>query len=204
MNDTSQYFDEDPSVESKPVSFTRTICGEEYEFKTDRGVFAKGSLDKATEVLIKEFNDNYVGTPKSIVDVGAGYGPLISFAAKKFSDARIIAIEPNERARSLCNFNYKKNVADTRLEIYTPADVPQDLKCDLIISNPPIRIGKVALYELLSFWSNRLESNGEIWLVMSKNLGADSCAKFLETECGLRVTRIASKKGFRVLSCTRS
>lgn len=201
--DSNQYFDEDPSVESKPVSFTKNICGHGFEFKTDRGVFSRGALDKATEVLLKEFDENYVGNPESVVDVGCGYGPIITFVGSKFSEAKVLGVDTNERARTLCAHNYGHNVGDGRLKVISPAEIDSDSKYELIISNPPIRVGKKALYELLSFWSLKLSENGEMWLVMSKNLGADSCAKFLESDCGLSVTRVASKKGFRILKCTR-
>ncbi len=201
--DLNQYFDEDPSVESKPVSFAKTICGTEFEFKTDRGVFSRGSLDKATEVLLKEFDENYSGNPMSIVDVGCGYGPIVTFVAKKFEDAKVLAVDTNERARTLCAHNYGHNIGDGRLKVISPSQIDSSLKHDLIISNPPIRIGKTALYELLSFWSITLSEHGEMWLVMAKHLGADSCAKFLKEDCNLKITRVASKKGFRILKCTR-
>lgn len=201
--DSNQYFDKDPNVESKPVSFTKSICGYEFEFKTDRGVFSKGALDKATEVLLKEFDENYLRVPKNIVDVGCGYGPIITFVAKKFQDATVLAVDINERARTLCAHNYGHNIGDGRLKVVSPSGVDTAQKYDLIISNPPIRIGKKALYELLKFWSEALGDDGEMWLVMAKHLGADSCAKFLETQCNLKVTRVASKKGFRILKCTR-
>ena len=199
-----QYFDEDPNVESKPVSFEKNICGINFEFKSDRGVFSRGSLDKATEVLLKEFNDNYIGNPNSIADVGCGYGPIIIFLAKKYIDAQLLGIEPNLRAQTLCDFNYKKNVDDSRLSIIVPSELEQKSKFDLIISNPPIRIGKKALYDLLKIWSNRLTSDGQMWIVMAKHLGADSCVRFLESQCGLDVTRVASKKGIRILKCIPS
>lgn len=201
--DSNQYFDEDPSVESKPVSFSKSICGHEFEFKTDRGVFSRGTLDKATEVLLKEFNENYSANPESIVDVGCGYGPIITFVGQKFSSAKVLAVDTNERARTLCAHNYGHNIGDGRLKVISPSEIDLDSNYDLVISNPPIRIGKKALYELLSFWSIKLSENGEMWLVMAKHLGADTCAKFLESDCNLKVTRVASKKGFRILKCSR-
>lgn len=202
-NDLGQYFDEDPNVESKPVTFIKNICGIDFEFKTDRGVFSKGALDKASVILIKEFDENYAAVPLSVADVGSGYGPLICFVGKKFDQAKLLAVEPNERARTLCEYNYKKNIGDARLKIIAPEDIDQEKKFDLIISNPPIRVGKKALYELLKEWAKRLSENGQMWLVMSKHLGADSCARYLESDCNLSVERIASKKGFRILKAIK-
>ena len=55
-----------------------------------------------------------------------------------------------------------------------PEDVPEGAEFDLIWSNPPIRIGKPALHALLERWLPRLAPGGEAWLVVQKNLGADS------------------------------
>jgi 16S rRNA (guanine1207-N2)-methyltransferase len=202
-HDANQYFDESPNVKSKPVTFSKNICGFDFEFKSDSGVFSRGTLDKASEILIKEFDENYSQVPTNVVDVGCGYGPLICFVGKKFEHASLVGVEPNLRARELCAYNYQKNLGDSRLSIISPEEINVDTTFDLIISNPPIRVGKKALYELLKFWSTKLSDNGQMWLVMSKHLGADSCAKFLESDCNMVVTRIASKKGFRVLKCSR-
>jgi 16S rRNA (guanine1207-N2)-methyltransferase len=203
QNETGQYFDENPKVESKPETFTKEINGVSYEFKSDRGVFSKGSLDKASEILISKFFENYTKTPKSIVDVGCGYGPIICAVAEKFSDARLLGVDTNKRARDLCSFNYKKNIGDSRLQVLSPNEISTETRYDLIISNPPIRIGKKLLYELLELWAKRLTPDGEMWLVMAKHLGSDSCAVFLETSCGLKVERVASKKGFRILKAVK-
>ncbi|MCW1069407.1 class I SAM-dependent methyltransferase, partial [Streptococcus anginosus] len=68
----------------------------------------------------------------------------------------------------------------------------------LLWSNPPIRIGKAALHELLTTWLGRLSEDGEAYLVVQKNLGADSLASWLVNE-GYQCEKIGSSKGFRVL-----
>ena len=73
---------------------------------------------------------------------------------------------------------------------------------DLIWSNPPVRIGKEALHELLLTWLPHLSADGEAWLVVLKNLGADSLARWL-TDQNWDVSRQASSKGFRVLRVRR-
>jgi 16S rRNA (guanine1207-N2)-methyltransferase len=67
-----------------------------------------------------------------------------------------------------------------------------------IWSNPPIRIGKQALHDLLLTWLPRLAPGGRAVLVVGRNLGADSLHRWLE-EQGHPTTRIGSAKGFRVL-----
>ncbi len=80
----------------------------------------------------------------------------------------------------------------------TPDAVPADATYDEIWSNPPIRIGKAALHELLLTWLPRLAPGGRAVMVVGKNLGADSLQRWLG-EQGFPTGRLASAKGFRVL-----
>ncbi len=70
---------------------------------------------------------------------------------------------------------------------------------DEIWSNPPIRIGKQALHELLLTWLPRLAPGGTARLVVGRNLGADSLQRWLH-EQGWHCDRVASAKGFRVFA----
>ena len=54
-----------------------------------------------------------------------------------------------------------------------------DATYDEIWSNPPIRIGKDALHELLLTWFARLAPEGRAVMVVGKNLGADSLQRWL-------------------------
>jgi 16S rRNA G1207 methylase RsmC len=67
-----------------------------------------------------------------------------------------------------------------------------------IYSNPPVRVGKAALHDLLLKWLPRLKPGGRAYLVVQRNLGADSLATWLATQ-GYQVGRLKSKKGYRIL-----
>ncbi len=69
---------------------------------------------------------------------------------------------------------------------------------DLIWSNPPIRIGKAALRELLAGWLGRLAPGAAGYLVVQRNLGADSLQRWLE-QSGWATSRAAARSGYRVL-----
>lgn len=73
-----------------------------------------------------------------------------------------------------------------------------DRKVSLIWSNPPVRIGKEALHELLVSWLSVLTDDGVAYLVVQKNLGADSLQKWLHGQ-GFSCEKLASAKGFRIL-----
>ena len=82
-----------------------------------------------------------------------------------------------------------------------PEEVPSSLRVAGFWSNPPIRIGKPALHELLEGWFDRLAPGGSAVLVVHKHLGADSLATWIERR-GLAVRRIVSRGGFRILEAT--
>ena len=65
-------------------------------------------------------------------------------------------------------------------------------------SNPPIRIGKKALHDLLDRWLGHLAPDGTAHLVVQRHLGADSLARWLDDR-GWPTTRRGSRKGFRLL-----
>ena len=71
-----------------------------------------------------------------------------------------------------------------------------------IWSNPPVRIGKPALHELLRRWLLRLAPGAGATLVMGRNLGADSLHAWLEKDEGWSVTRLSARSGYRLLVVT--
>jgi 16S rRNA G1207 methylase RsmC len=139
----------------------------------------------------------------NVLDLGCGWGP-ISLAIASFSpETTLWALDVNERSMELARNNASK-LGLTNVKVVTADKVPQDLKFDAIWSNPPIRIGKAALHELLRTWLPRLESGGRAMLVVQKQLGADSLLAWIQTEFPeLTASRFSTDKGFRVLEVTR-
>lgn len=186
-------------------AYTFTVGAHTYTVKTDSGVFSTDRLDKGTAVLLDAFESGKLPIASNvtgdIVDLGCGAGPLTLVMAKQFPQCRVWAVDINERARELCKANAKENHL-SNINVVAPNEIPADLTIALLWSNPPVRIGKEALHELLATWMQRLDATGVAYLVMSKNLGADSLHAWL-TELGYTVTKCASRKGFRVLSVSR-
>ena len=73
-----------------------------------------------------------------------------------------------------------------------------------IWSNPPIRVGKAVLHDLLRTWLPRLAAGGDAHLVVQRNLGSDSLQRWIEAELAMPCARLASSKGFRVLQVRQS
>jgi len=165
------------------------------ELQADRGVFGSRGVDLGTLVLLKE-----APPPPSrgdILDLGSGYGPIAIALARQAPEARIWAVDINERALELTRTNATA-AAVPNVNAHPPAEIPHELRFEAIYSNPPVRIGKAALHELLLTWLRRLRPDGRAYLVVQRNLGADSLAAWLATE-GYEVRRLKAKKGYRVL-----
>lgn len=198
--ETDHYFNADPHVPYARQSFTCEVWGQEMELVSGAGVFSRGHLDHATAILFREMEPPPMG---QFLDLGCGYGPIGLAIAKAVPLSRVIGVEVNERAIALANENARTlGVAGTFVAV-TPDQVPSDYVFDEIWSNPPIRIGKEALHELLLRWLPRLSPTGRMISVVGKNLGADSLQRWLG-EQGYPTTRLASHKGFRVLETRRA
>lgn len=115
-------------------------------------------------------------------------------------EAEVIAVDVNERSRKLCGSNAEA-LGLRNVRAHSPDDVP-DGQFDLIWSNPPIRIGKAALHDVLTRWLGQLTADGEAVLVVNRHLGADSLHRWL-VDAGFPTERLASRRGYRLLSVRR-
>ncbi len=194
------YFSADPTVPFTRAPVRAEVWGQALELVSGSGVFAQGRLDVGTAVLFRETEPPAQG--RVYLDLGCGYGVIAAALATTRPEADVWALDVNERAVALTNENAASLGVADRLRAVTPDGVPGDLRFDEIWSNPPIRIGKQALHELLLTWLPRLAEGGRAVLVVGKNLGADSLQRWLD-EQGYPTTRLASAKGFRVLEVRR-
>ena len=194
---TDHYFDAEPTTPDKRKAITTRIWGREMTFTTSAGVFSQDGLDKATSLLLQHSTPPSDGT---ILDLGCGWGPLACAIAAASTEVEVWAVDPNERALDLT----RTNAANLGVMVHAvlPDDLPGGVTFDQIWSNPPIRIGKAALHELLLRWLPRLVPGGTARLVVAKNLGADSLQAWL-TEQGWPTERMASHNGFRILNVSR-
>jgi 16S rRNA G1207 methylase RsmC len=193
------YFSADPSVPFRRLPVTASVWGHELALTSGSGVFAQGRLDSGTAVL---FRETAPPAPGRIVDLGCGYGVIGLAIARAVPGAVVTGIDVNQRAVLLANENAASLGVTDRFRATDPAGVAADAAYDELWSNPPIRIGKAALHDLLLTWLPRLVPGGSATMVVGKNLGADSLQRWLG-EQGFPTRRIASAKGFRVLKTLR-
>ena len=192
---SEQYFSSAPSSADQRRTVTARIWDRDYTLTTASGVFSRDRLDLGTSVLLRSVEPP-TGTG-TYLDLGCGYGPIACALATE-SAGEVWAVDVNERALELTAANAAALGLAERVHPALPDDVPADLRFDEIWSNPAIRIGKEELHRMLLHWLPRLSADGVAWLVVGKNLGADSLQRWL-TEQGFGCDRHASAKGFRVL-----
>ena len=192
---TDHYFSPRPRTPHRPGR-VRVVLPDVYlELATDAGVFSPGRLDPGTRLLL----DEAPAPPPAgdVLDLGCGYGPIACVLARRSPGATVWAVDVNERALGLC----ARNAAAAGLpnvRCVTPDDPAVPPQLAGIWSNPPVRIGKAALHELLSAWLGRLAPGGQAYLVAARNLGADSLHRWLAGQ-GWPVTRRAARSGYRLL-----
>ena len=189
-----------PAVRSAPREVVAELADGPLRFDTDRGVFSHGRLDSGTEVLLGAAGP----LPESgdLLDLGCGAGPLALTMARRRPGSTVWAVDINERAVERCAANAAR-LGLSNVRAVVPDGVPDEVRFAAIWSNPPIRIGKPALHELLTRWLGRLAPEGVAHLVVHKHLGSDSLARWLESE-GWTVRRVASRGGYRLLDVAAS
>ena len=188
------YFAVDPKVASQPRTIRIALPDRSFELDTDRGVFAHGHLDAGTDLLLRTIQLPPTG---DLVDVGCGYGAIAITLGLRQPEARVWAVDVNRRALDLCASNAERAGA-ANVVTAEPDAVPEGVRFAAIYSNPPVRLGKAGLHELLLNWIGRLEPHGTATLVVQRHLGSDSLAAWLAS-LGHRVERVRSRGGYRVL-----
>jgi 16S rRNA G1207 methylase RsmC len=197
------YFSQEPSSPLKPKTIQIPVAGELVDVTTASGTFSPTQLDFGTEVLIEQMD--LVPDSGNLLDLGCGWGPIALNLGKLRPNATVWAVDVNTRSVELTQAN-AKNLGISNITALLPDQVPEDLRFSGIWSNPPIRIGKKELHELLLLWIPRLEAGGEAYLVVQKNLGSDSLQKWLTEELasGFEVSRYTSIKTYRVLKIKKN
>jgi 16S rRNA (guanine1207-N2)-methyltransferase len=189
------YFDAEPAAAPRPLRVRLDLPDRSFDLRTDRGVFSATEVDPATKQLLLEAPPP---PPEgTFVDLGCGYGPIALALAARAPAAVVWAVDVNRRALDLCRANAEAHGLGN-VHVATPDEVPDDLAVDLLWSNPPIRIGKPALHDLLRTWLGRLRPGGRAVLVVHKHLGADSLQRWLEDD-GWPTARLSSRRGSRLL-----
>lgn len=191
----AHYFENDENVKSKEKTIHFELFNKLYTFKTDNNVFSKQGLDFGTRTLLENIDIKNING--DVLDFGCGYGP-IGITIKSNINCNVDMIDINNRALNLAKKNALLNQVDVNIfesNIYSNVDK----KYDYIITNPPIRVGKKILYEILFKAKEHLKLNGHLIFVINKAQGAKSTIKDLEQTYIIKV--LGKNKGFFVIDC---
>ena len=190
----SHYFENDKNLKSEIRELSYKYNSSFFIFYSDNGVFSKNNIDYGSRLLIETYLKENDINEKRVLDVGCGYG-FLGIMVSRVTDSYVEMIDINKRAVHLTNMNIKR-YKDFKGKTYV-SNVYENVegKYDIIITNPPIRIGKEKLLGILIGAFDHLEDNGLLYYVIRKDQGALSIKKILE-ENSINVEIINRDKGY--------
>lgn len=193
----AHYFTNEENLKSEIEKVIAEINGIPFYFYTDNGVFSKGELDFGTELLLKNFKyDN--PNNKTLLDIGCGCGPIGIYASHL--GFTVDMSDVNKRAIHLSKMSLKEQGLNANV---FESDAYKNItnKYDYIVSNPPIRVGKEKLYEIVMNAKEHLKDDGSLWIVVRKQQGAESMVRDMKNAYKI-VEVIAKKKGFFIIKAS--
>ena len=182
----SHYFENDTNLKSEIRELNYKYNSSFFTFYSDNGVFSKKNIDYGSRLLLETYLQNDKES-KRILDIGCGYG-FIGIVIGVINNSYVDMIDVNKRAVHLTSrnikrykdFNGKAFVSDTYENIVD--------KYDVIITNPPIRVGKEKLLEILNNSFEHLNTNGELYFVIRKDQGATIPQNQNNEDCSQKFT----------------
>ena len=187
----SQYFENDESIVSSPVSVTCWAGSKQLRFLTDNGVFSKGAVDDASLLLVRSLPP----LTGRVLDLGCGYGFVGVWLAAKNGSIELVQSDVNRRALALCKENCAANgVSSTVVESDGFAALMGSF--DAVVLNPPIHAGKEVCYRLYTEALAHLNKDGALYIVIQKKHGAASTKAWLQQQGAVITERYAAKGTF--------
>ena len=194
----SQYFDNDNNIKHNKKIIEFYFNDKKYNLYSDNGVFSKDKFDYGTRLLLDSIDISKLSG--NVLDLGCGIGVVGIILGTINENINIDMIDINDRAISLVRDNLTLNKVKANVfssDVYSNVNK----KYDYIITNPPIRAGKVVVRKFLFGGYDYLNDNGILYFVMRKDHGVKSMIKELENK--YNVTIINKDKGFYIVSLTK-
>lgn len=176
----SHYFMNDENLVSQVRELIYKYASFSFTFFSDNGVFSKKSIDYGSKLLLESYLKDDTASRK-VLDVGCGYG-FIGTVISIVNGSYVDMVDVNKRAVHLTKRNVKKY--DNFKGSVFLSDAYSEVKdtYDVIITNPPIRVGKQKLLEILTGAFDHLNEDGVLYFVIRKDQGALSIKKILEND----------------------
>ena len=199
----NHYYTKNPDSISQQKHWTYRLKGNTLSFTSDNGVFSKNTVDFGSELLVESYDIPEQFQKASLLDIGCGYGTMGLAYGKAYPELSIEMIDVNERALVLAQENAKKNgIHNVDIHESNLYDSVKKSQYEIIISNPPIRAGKIVVHTILEKAYDYLAENGQLVIVIQKKQGAPSAQKKMEEVFG-NCERIQWDKGYWILVSTK-
>lgn len=192
----SHYFIEDESLKRNLKKIVYYYTDKKFVFTTHDGLFSKGHVDEATDILLKSIPP----LSGSLLDMGCGYG-CIGIVLAKMYNLKLTQCDVNKMALDMTRVNCRDNNVESEI---IKSDCFENITglFDTIVINPPIHAGKSVTYRMFEDSINHLNIGGCLYVVNLKKHGAESTmAKLTEVFGGCEV--IYKKKGIFVFRCVK-
>lgn len=191
MND--HYYTVNPSSAHDLRRVTFTALGNLLQFDTDAGVFSRDGLDTGSHALMEALSD----LTGRVLDLGCGWGAVGVTIKKRWPEIDLVMTDVNQRAADLSKANLALNSVTAEV---LQGDGFENVtgSFDFVITNPPIRAGKQAIYAMFADARDRLNPGGRLYIVIRKQQGAPSALKYLR-ELFAQSEVIAREAGFWVI-----
>ncbi len=191
----SHYFENDVNLKSNIRELSYKHDSSFFTFLSDNGVFSKKNIDYGSYLLLETYLKENINNVK-VLDVGCGYG-FLGIVISVLTDSYVDMVDVNKRAVHLTKRNIKKYDKFNGSAFVSDAYTEVKNKYNVIITNPPIRVGKEKLLEILEGAFDHLEKDGTLYFVIRKDQGALSIKKILEQK--RKVEIINKDKGYFIL-----
>lgn len=189
----SHYFTNDKNLVSNTKELVYKYSSFSFVFLSDNGVFSKKYIDYGSKLLLETYL-SVEDKPLKVLDVGCGYG-FIGAVISVVKNSYVDMIDINKRAVHLAKRNTKKLKGFTGNVFESDAYENVKDKYDVVITNPPIRVGKAKVLEILLESFSHMNDDGTLYFVIRKDQGALSIAKIIkENKCEIDV--INKEKGY--------
>lgn len=198
----SHYFKDDDSLQHAYKNIEYQFANHTFVFSTDRGVFSRDRVDFGSNVMLNAVAKDLVeldANPERCLDFGCGYGVVSIVLNTLYQEQKWTALDINSRAVELAKYNSIKH--NLKIDVIENDGIPQGFQdFDLILLNPPIRIGKTKYYRMFEQAARALSSRGLFYIVIQKKQGALSAFKFL-TSIFRDVETIDRSGGYHTIRC---
>lgn len=176
------------------------MAGRPLRFATQPGVFSADGPDEGSLLLL----DAVVPTVKphmTVLDLGSGVGLIGLALAGLVPRGEVWMVDSDIRAVRLAEANVRTNRIENAQVVLgdITRDLPERLRFDLVVSNPPTHSGKEVLASFVSEAQHVLRPGGSMYLVVNRLLSVKSMLveSFGEAE------QVARHRGFIVLRAVK-